>query len=64
MMAGGITIRCVVCSRQMERPKSNIDPVGTRTVLMTCARCTTKKATVYDMTFLDGAGNDLEAPAS
>jgi hypothetical protein len=48
----------------MERAKSNIDPVGTRTVLMTCARCTTKKATVYDMTFLDGAGNDLEAPAS
>lgn len=56
---GDITVRCPMCSAEIYQRLKNTDPRGTAVVLLACARCTKKRATLQDCTFLDANGREL-----
>ncbi len=56
-----ITVRCPVCSAELRQPPKNTDPWETVTILMACASCTTKPATLHNCTYLDAQGRELDA---
>ena len=54
-----ILVRCPVCSTEAPMRLIASDPPGTRVVIMVCASCTTKKAKVWDCTYLDAEGREI-----